>query len=181
MRGKSKRGIVIDNDEKLTAVLLREMSEVINDIAEILVVKLKEIIERVVYNPFNPKVYNRLKEYGGFLGSWEDTSKADIYGNTVTSTIESNPSKMAINRENFQHGSVLWDGEYYSDIRQYLDRMINEAGDLVGNLWGSKDPPAWWKSPRPYWDEFLALLENGEVNRLVEEEFHKRNILFERV
>lgn len=170
----------IQNDDQLMGILLVQMSEIINVVADQLVDELKDIIKRVVYNPFKPAIggYQRQGENGGFLGSWEDTSKASIYGNTITSTIESNPSLMNINREEFIHGSVLRGGEYHSDIRDFLAEMINEAGDKVGNVFGDTDPPAWWKSPRPYWDEFIKLLENGRIEFLIEKEFRSRGIKY---
>lgn len=162
-------------------MLLVEISKIIDVVSDQLLEILKEKIEEIVYDPFSPAVYERQGENGGFLGSWTNSSQASIYGNAVQSEIYNDPAKMNINRESFIHGSVLHGGTYHSDIRGVLAQMINEAGDLVGNIFGSTDPPAWWKSPRPYWDEFVKLLDNGKVEELIEAEFTNRGIVWIKV
>lgn len=145
-----------DNDDALNADIVRVMSEIINEVAEKLVEKLQEIIQDVVYDPFTPEVYQRQGMNGGFIGSWTDSSETNTMGNIVTSTIESDPSKMNINREDFIHGSALSNG-YISDIRDVLAEIINEghSGDLFGD--------GFWREPRIFWEPFLQLLNDGTV------------------
>jgi hypothetical protein len=165
--------MAFDNDMALTASLVRDFSEMINEITSQILVELKGEIERYVYDVYNPVWYVRQGLGAGFEDSW--TSDSETSGNTITGTIYDAPDKMNIIREEFIHGSVYGKGTLYSDIRDALTSIIVEgrAGPLFG------DGP--WRQPRDFWTPMLERLDRGMINVFLETRLKARGINFVRI
>lgn len=164
---------LVTDDDMLNVFLLAEMGDVVNEVSAGLLKALKKNIEQIVYDPFDPKVYERQGENGGFLGSWIKTDSITI-GQRNTSEIYSEPSLMNYNPTSYIHGSVV--GGQSTDIRNVLDEIINEGKS--GPLFDFAKSELWWKIPRQYWEATEELMLNGYVDRLLEKAFRSRGISF---
>lgn len=162
--------MLIDNDADLTALLIADMEGVIDAITNTLLEKLKEKIQEIVYDSYDPIWYPRQGERG--LGNeWEKTD-AHSEGNIVESEISENPMKLNTDSDNFIHGSNFWN---LNDIRDLLAEIVIEGES--GPLFGSGP----WTFPRDFWTPFIELLEDGTIEKIIEKEFKLRNIKFKRL
>lgn len=161
-----------DNDKALTIAIINDFCKIIDTITDKLLEKLKEIIEEVVYNPYEPKKYERQGLHAGLLGEWE-RNHARIVNNTVVSEIFEAPYSMSVNPDNFIHGSLLYDP---NDIREFLAEIVITGKS--GRHFDFAHPPLWWRSPRDFWTPFVQLLSDGTVDSMIEREMKKRGIRF---
>jgi hypothetical protein len=165
---------MILNDQQLTAIVVLDMTDIINEVADQLLKKLKDsggFIETIVYGAGSPSWYPRQKESGGLLGAYDKTD-ATVAGTTITAEVGEHPERMTFDPENFIHGSYYWkDGT--TDIRKILSDIITEgtSGPLFGDT-------GFWMSPRDFWQPLLDMLESGEVDTMIESAFTKRKIKF---
>jgi hypothetical protein len=152
----------IDNDMALEAVLMGELDVIMKESSDEIVEEIKKNIQEVVYNPFDPVAYDRLGENGGLLGSWLKLKTDDSIRN-IEYTIYSEPSLMAYNPENFQHGSLYAD--YISDVRESLiDIIINGKS---GPYFDFGKEPHWWKEPRDFWTPSVENTKASFLNNFI--------------
>jgi hypothetical protein len=165
---------LIDNDDVMTYALTVEMTSIIDVIVDKLLIELKKKIQKIVYDAYKPKMYDRQGEQGGLLGEWLKTSdKPVVNGNNISSGIEEMPGWMIPDPENFIHGSVgLW---VMDDIRELLTEIITE-GKTGRHFDFAKDLS--FKEPRDFWQAFIDLLDSGKVDELIEFEFNSRGIVY---
>jgi|WetSurMetagenome_2_1015567.scaffolds.fasta_scaffold54392_2 hypothetical protein len=159
------------NDQQLTAIMVMDMTEIINSVADQLLKKLKDsggFIETIVYGAGEPKWYPRQRENGGLLEAYDKTD-ATVAGTTITAEVGEHPDRMTSEPEAFIHGSEYWD---ITDIRSLLTEIITEgkSGPLFGN--------GFWRESRDFWQPLLDMLESGEVDIMIETEFTNRGIKF---
>jgi len=162
--------MTIDNDDQLRAVLLHDLSQIVNDVAQEIFLLLKEKIKEAVYDSNDPHTYERRGEDGGLLGSWVVNSTSNIGRGKIKATIEQDPFLLELNREDFVHGSAYSD--YYSDIRDTLSEIIIEGKS--GSLFGD----GFWREKRDFWTPLINQLDGGAFDRIVAEAFAKRGISF---
>lgn len=159
----------VNNDDDLMRILVSDMNSIIDSVSAKLIARLEEYIQSEVYNAYSPKVYERQGANGGLLGNWEQVPN-DIRGNVITSIIRENePTQLALDSDNFIHGSNFWSKD---DIRDLLAEIVimGKSGPLFG------DGP--WRFPRDFWTPFIKLLDDGTVDTLIETEFKKRGIKY---
>lgn len=162
---------MIDNDAALTAMIISDMTEIIDSLTEKLLEKLKLKIEEVVYTPFNPKEYRRQGDRG-LRNEWDKTPPK-VSGNVIQTEIGENPMKLTVGPEYFVHGSYYW--EPMDDIRNILAEIV--IGGKSGKLFGE----GFWREPRDFWTPFIQLLEDGTVDKMIESEFKSRGIPFKKI
>ena len=148
----------ITSQVQLQFLMNSVVAEVLDEVTEQLLRKLEDFIHQVVYNPYDPVKYDRLYFEGGLAGAWNQ-NVAKSFGNYVESSIEYNPSKLDIDIEQFQHGSLLSDG--YTDIRESLVEIITEGKS--GNLFGD----GFWRQPRDFWSPFIEYFETNARPMLI--------------
>lgn len=169
--------MAIINDIQLQAVLLNDLSHIINEVAGRLLKNLQETIDDVVYDAGTPKKYDRNKMDGGLQGSFERLI-ARTSGLTVESKVEQNPISMKIDPENYIHGSNDWKN-HGDDIRDILAEII--ISGRSGNFHvGGKFGEGFWREPRDFWEPFIKEL-NKNGNKFIEEAFKKRGIRYIKV
>ena len=134
------------------------VAEVLDDVTEQMLRKLEDFIHQIVYNPYDPAKYERLYFEGGLAGAWTQ-NKAKSFGSYVESSIEHDPSKLDIDIEQFQHGSLLSDG--YTDIRQSLVEIITEGKS--GGLFGE----GFWRQDRDFWSPFVEWFNENSKPMLI--------------
>jgi len=147
---------------QLQAVMSGLISEILDQVTQELLDKLKEIIQEVVYDHGNPvNAYQRSSENENFKNSWIRDNAIQM-GNSVESKIYQDPMLMGLDSSNFIHGS------FGDDIRKDLAEVLNMG--LTGPYWDDKtnqDPPLWWRLPRPYWDQFVEYFESNARPMLI--------------
>jgi hypothetical protein len=162
----------ITNDTIMTQVLIHDMGEIMEIVIKNLLKTMKGQIQQYVYAAYSslsnsPDKYQR-QGSAGFGESWISTSQTA--GNIITSTLEQDLNIMSLNPPDFIHGSLHWDP---NDIREYLVNI------LVENAWGSwfgENQP--WMTARDFWNPFIQMLDNGEIEKEVEAQFVLRGIQF---
>lgn len=163
---------MILNDAQLDAQLLFDFKGIIDEVTYKILLKLRESIEREVYDAGTPSPndgYRRLKYMGGLIGSFEKLD-TNILGRTVEGSIKQDPMTMVNDPDNFTHGSNFWN--VTDDIRTMLSDIIigGKSGDLFG--------PGFWRSPRDFWTPIIEMLTNGEVDKLIENAMTTRGIIW---
>jgi hypothetical protein len=172
----------VSSKEELMSMQIAEMSQVIDGIAAKLVNKLLELVDQYVYDAYDPPEYGyeRQEDNGGLRGSYVKTDKPTIVGNTISSEIFSDVSTLTLDEDRYIHGSHYGrNGDMYSDIRAVLDEIIIEG--LSGPLFNFSENRDYWLKPRDYWQPFIKLLDDGEIDKLIEEEFGMRGISYSRM
>jgi hypothetical protein len=167
----------IDNDDALQSVILRDLSDIIDEVADLLLTNLRDSIKENVYDKGSPTTYIRQGINGGLEGSF-NASNAEVLGLAVQSAISQDPSlqepPMAYDPENFVHGSVV--GGIVSDVRDILAELIingRNGSPHVGDLFGE----GFWREPRDFWQPFINELDkNG--NQYIEDAFRARGIQY---
>jgi len=163
---------MILNDQQLTAIVVLDMTDIINEVADQLLKKLKDdggLIESIVYGAGSPAWYPRQKESGGLLAAYDKT-EAVVAGTTITAEVGEHPDRMTVDSVGFIHGSEYWD---ITDIRSLLTEIITEgkSGPLFGN-------DGFWRGSRDFWKPLIDMLEDGTVDSMIESGFTKRKIKF---
>jgi len=166
------RGGMIESDDQLMAVLRAEFISIIDVVTMKLLDKLSGdsgLLEQIVYSPYNPSEYSRQGRTGGLLGEWDKTN-AIANGNIISSEITEYPDRLNHDPEDFIHGSNY--SKLGDDIREVLSEIVFEGKS--GPFWGE----GFWRSPRDAWTPFIALLDDGTVDKMLENEFRIRGIKY---
>jgi hypothetical protein len=156
----------IDNDMALEAVLMGELKEVIAECSEEALEIIRKNVQEYVYDWWESEVrqYERLGEYGGYLGSWTkerlmegiDEGLSEI-GRSIAYSIFSDPNRMI--SEYPHHKSI--DGE---DRRSIMTEAILNGIEWD---WSRKDGSyEWWKNKgsRDFWTPSLEEISNKFIN-----------------
>ena len=167
---------MIDNDEALNAIVMKDLYDIIDEVADQLLEKLKEKIDEEVYGAGSPSTYVRRMDNGGLRGSFEKSNTTKSM-QSVANSIEHFPGTMDLDSDRNVHGSNFWDGG--KDIRNILVDMIINGGSgtpHVGDRFGS----GFWTDSRDFWTPFLEMFKDNTVNKLIENAFDKRGIIWVR-
>lgn len=160
--------IPITNDSQLLAAIGMDMTDVIDDVAVWLVNRIMESIRDNVYDVAQPpdSPYQRLGLYGGFLGAWQEKA-SEFVGNYITNTIAMDSELLKYDGDKLQHGNSA------VDRTQYMDSLIAEGSgwDLGGNA----------RLRRDYWSEIIQVVENGELDRVLEQAMSRKGIVWQRI
>jgi hypothetical protein len=152
--------------ESLICEIIRDS---LNELGEIIEAKIKQNIDEHVYK-YEPAKYERTYE---FRESW--TVTAMIKGNDFDIVIKSDPTKMTLNQNKFQHGSIYnKNGQTIeTDVREYLPEIL--AFNLSGRLFdGFND---WWKHRTSYFDVTVQQLHaGGWLNKKFKELLRQRGL-----
>lgn len=158
---------MIKNDKELNAIMRNDLYEVVDEVAQIILEKLKENVGEYIYSHrANPDGYSPLKEDGGFLGSWVVNSLATP--KSILANVEQDTESMVLDAEHFIHGSAY--KEYYSDVRESLAEIIIEGKS--GPIFGE----GYWRDKRDFWTPLIQSLDAGEFDSIVRTSFSKRGI-----
>ena len=115
--------MMIDNDISLSNVIMKDLSDIIDEVSSLLLSDLRESIQENVYDAGIPQRYERQKLDGGLQGSFNDQLQSKIKGNVVENKISQDPSLMTHDPNNFIHGSNFW--EQSDDVRDILKGEIH--------------------------------------------------------
>ena len=169
---------MIDNDDALNAMVMKDLYDIIDEVTDQLLEKLKEKIDEEVYGAGTPSKkkngYIRRMDNGGLRGSFEKSSTIKSM-QSVTNSIEHFPENMDLDSDNNVHGSNFWEGG--KDIRSILVDMIINGGSGTPHV-GDRFGGGFWTDSRDFWTPFLEMLTDGTVNKLIESAFDKRGIVW---
>lgn len=157
--------IPITNNIALLDVIGRDMEKVIADVVNAIIEIIKKSILENVYDLPKGEEYERLGEYGGFLGAW-DAEEIQRVGNLISSRISMNPDLMKYDAEQHQHGNLS------EDRRDRMDKIIlfGRDYDFGGNA----------SAPRDYWTFVENWIDSGQADFYIERAFNKYGIAFRR-
>ncbi|MEI6296305.1 MAG: hypothetical protein WCO84_01490 [bacterium] len=148
------------NDKEMEKMFEDITKAVVNEITEKIMIRLKEIIQKNVYDV--PKGgYTRLKEKGGLYGAWKTNSAKSVDG--ITGSMEYAPELMIYNPEKAQHG---W--EEVGDLRDEIPKFVENA---MKYKWGGNA-----SIKRPFWKFLIQELDNGLFDKWVLEGFKSRGV-----
>jgi hypothetical protein len=161
-----------DNDADFQIIFIQFLREIIDEVSDEVLEKLKEIIDEEIYDKGNPHKYKRQLDNGGLRGSFFSTG-ASIKEQKIQSEIYHNPESMSIDPENYIHGSFDWkEGD---DIRDILaDIIINgsEGSPHVGDRFGE----GFWRESRDFWGRFEEWMDSQGIDALIEEGLSRRGL-----
>jgi hypothetical protein len=156
----------IDNDLALEAIIMNDLKIVIEECAEEALQTVKKNVQEYVYDLWSNQVrqYERLGEFGGYLGSWTmerimtgvDEGLTEM-GRSIAYEIFSDPNRMT--SEYPHHKSI--DGE---DRRSIMTEAILNGIEWD---WSRKDGSyEWWKEKgtRDFWTPSLEEISNKFIN-----------------
>jgi hypothetical protein len=159
---------IINNDNELSQAIGKDMEKALKVVSNYLVNQTRMSVEEKVYYAWPAtKWYDRLEGKGGFLGSW-DSEISPFDGTSVKSKIFSNPEKMVYNGSKFQHGNDFTDRR--KDLAEYIAEGTHY--DWLG------DSPNDTSFARDYWTPVLEQLDDGSVERVLENSMKSLKINF---
>jgi hypothetical protein len=154
--------ININNTQELKKIMDNIVSDALEETCQKLFDQLMLSLDKWIYNYHKPNAdYARHTgdPTGEFRESW--TTMQTHHGDTHTAIIFNEPETMSFDPYYNIHGSYL-----KGDLREDLAGILNEGTG------GSQ----WYNSPRPYWDEFIKLLQNGFTDKAFQSALRKRGL-----
>ena len=142
----------ITNQADLERVFREVCIQVIDEVTDMALLKIKEVVSSKVYDAYIPFSYVRLGEDGGLLGAW--AGSMSVSGNKIEGSVEHDPQMMDYVPENEQHGSFA-DG----DMREYI-AMYVEYGNMRGNV-----------GERPFWNFFVQEVGTQLLDTWIKQAF----------
>lgn len=137
------------NDNQVNKFLLDIIAkEVVEEVTEKMLLRLKENIMKYVYLAQNNNIY----AYGGrrptyqFYRAWDFTPMKN-YGKKIVTQLYYNPQDMDYDPDNFIHGN-----ERYGDARKTLMDILNVKGNTNK---GAGHPFLYKYTSAPYWDNTI--------------------------
>jgi hypothetical protein len=161
---------MFDNDESLHAAILQDLIGITQEVTDETVETVKDIINETVYQLYEPRVYERLGENGGFIGSWMNST--ELKGDTIESTVFSNPSLMVFDHPHHQSPDGV--------DRYNMDEIIAEGTDWDYSYYYNPGGAytEYWKFPRDYWTPIEELFTPSYISGMFENSFSERMINF---
>lgn len=144
----------ISSQPEFEKIFHRVCSEVITEVTLKAYEKLKDVVQREVYDTYKPELYERLGDNGGLKGAWG--KDVEIKSRSITGTIEYQPDLMIYNPDKAQHGNYKW-GDLREDIAEYIEKGYCRGVEA-----------------RPFWDIFEKELLNGTLDKWIKQAFKER-------
>ena len=141
----------ITNQADFEKIFREICNEVIEDVTLEAFRELKKVIERKVYDVYDPYLYERLGENGGLLGAWGNDIV--VKKNGSTGIIEYEPDLMIYNPDKAQHGNYKW-GDLRDNIAEYVEKGYSRG---VG--------------ARPFWDFFVQEVGTQLLDTWIKQAF----------
>ncbi len=154
--------------EKIEKQINQIMSQVINEIAENYLRTLIDYIEKYVYEPKQPKKYERTNQ---FLNSFEKLPQAKMVMNEIIQEIYFNSSKLVYKEQEngiWQHGTE--ESNYTTKMAEILNsETLNKQYSQLGGALniGLKGL---------YWEEFLKYIDENLIKD-IKTSFNKRGVM----
>lgn len=168
--------MTIDNDDKLAQVMSSDLRKIVEKVAETVVELLKGYVQAMVYDVYEPEVYERQHANGGFYGSWT-YDDIEIKGGGLLRSAEfstkifSDPDEMILDPMNFIHGSPIGGGFGNIDRRDEMDAAIAESFHRdPRHDFHTKNGSGAWEKPRDYWSPFIDMMDLGTFEEIFETE-----------
>lgn len=151
------------NEAAIKSFLMPKIKIIADTILQHILEQNADVIDSIVYNKYNPKLYNRTHEFRD--KAWEIT-EAKIQDDTASGEFKYAPWKMNYNPEFGQHGTPFHAINYWGvegqDAREYLADIIYNGvsrGLFVGE----------WSNSRDAWGELVKKIGSKRLKAWVQE------------
>ncbi len=157
----------IRNNQELEQALLPALKIATNYVIESIGEKNQELIQKIIYDSYNPKQYERTYE---FKEAWREETNLSMSRNKIESKFS------------YDTNSFHTFGNMRHNTTTYLAEIIYEG--LSGNFEQgyAKDDPKFknqqWASKRDVWHELEKWLGKNKINELFEEGMKKAGLRF---
>lgn len=168
------------NNQEVERMIMPALTKAIDYVVQKIWNDNREIVRQVVYESYQPNMYNRTNE---FKEAWETETKT--VGNKAQGTFKYAPDKMSIG--DGQHSSVI-NGE---DYRVYLAETIYQGlsgdfgyGENTGTKRHAKNNPYFageaWTQKRNAWKMLTSKISITQIKQYFEEGMRQNGINFKR-
>lgn len=166
--------MVARNNQEVERMIMPALEKAIDYVVQKIWNDNREIVRQVVYEAYQPAIYNRTNE---FKESWETETKSS--GNKAQGTFKYAPDKMSIG--DGQHSSVI-DG---TDVRPYLAEIIyNGLSGAIYQAGYAKNSPYFageaWAQKRNAWKMLTSKISISQIKKYFEEGMRQNGINFKR-
>lgn len=138
---------MIYNEAQFNQMYQEAIKNAVDYVAEKVLEKYGQYIERYVYKGYKPVVYERTGDFKSSLTSEEMTERLG-----GASRIYQDTERMEYNPQEYQHGSPI-----SGDVRDSLAKILYEG--LTGPLFGDGD----WRKSRDAWTPLIERLDHKLV------------------
>jgi hypothetical protein len=151
--------IPINNETELNRILNQVIYNAIDFVMDNIYKENKDLIQKIVYDNYSPKIYNRTYE---LRDSW--TIGLNKRRSSVIGTLEQDWQDMTLDQPNMVHGSnfslEFGKNDAPNDVREFLvDIIINGNAPLNPHLGKSGGT----YSKRDFWTPLLEILDRGQL------------------
>ena len=142
----------ITNQADLERVFREVCIQVIDEVTDMALLRIKEVVGEKVYAVYTPTTYERLGEDGGLLGAW--AGGMEISKDKIEGYVEHEPKMMIYDYVNKHHGS-----KSEGDLRDYIAQYV-EIGNVEGDA-----------GARPFWDFFVQEVGTQLLDTWIKQAF----------
>lgn len=158
------------NDAQLKAIFLPKIKEVAEYVVQKILEENKDVIQYVVYDAYDPSVYNRT---GEFKEAWATDTQINMFSSHVTGEFFYEPSKLTPGDNDPESPRY---GQHVSAIDRmlmttYLAEVIYEG--LAGPAFGHGVHTGAWARKRDAWKELTKRIGTRKLNEWFKEGFAK--------
>lgn len=162
------------NNQEVERMIMPALTKAIDYVVQKIWNDNREIVRQVVYEAYQPSIYNRTNE---FKEAWETETKSS--GNKAQGTFKYAPDKMSIG--DGQHSSVIDGG----DVRPYLAEIIyNGLSGAIYQAGYAKNSPYFageaWVQKRNAWKMLTSKISISQIKKYFEEGMRQNGINFKR-
>ena len=156
----------ITSDRQLKNLIMPLLKEVVDYVLEEILKENKDLIEKIVYDAYDPVTYERT---GEFKEAWDKESNVNTGEGKVEGEFFYDPSKLTVgypstipgNPQYGQHASALDNFE----MREYLADVIYQG--LAGPAFGSGFKSGPWSKKRDVWKALNDKVGKAKINELI--------------
>lgn len=157
------------NDSQLADMVMPQLEKVVDYVVKKILEENRDIVEKVVYDAYEPTEYDRT---GEFKEAWDTEVRSS--GDTVTGEFKYDPSK--ISHRSIVDGSEV--GEYLADIIYHgFAGAIYQQGYAKNSV---RFKGQAWTKARNAWDSLIKYLGTNRMARIFEEGMQYYGIPYER-
>jgi hypothetical protein len=171
----------IMNDQELNAIVLNDLNDIVDEIIRRIYdrdnqttsnISLLDEMQDEVYNAGTPSFYQRQPFAESLMGSFDKEKTATI-GQEIIGEIFQDYSRMSNKPDEYVHGSHT--KKFPPDVREFIAQMVIEGSS--GPLFGTS---GFWLDKRDFWSPIDNLVNNGGLDKFIEEAFNKRGIIWKK-
>lgn len=158
---------VFKNTQEFEKIFSKIVDNAIQYTMDKMLVEYKDIIQKVVYDVYKPKQYQRTMQ---FKKSWKVKNKK--ISNGSSGLLYQDKSEIRVNTGKFQHGNPVSGG-----LKDFLTDMIYEGYGYYFDQDNTQFPI--WSKPRNAWNPLIEKLDKGLLDKWFKEGMAKQGVKIE--